>query len=128
MEKVTIHTGYQTVMPYLVIKDATGFFNFMQKVFDAAEKVKIMRDDTHVMHGELQIGESIIMFADSTEEFKTQTAGLFVYVQDADETYSKALEEGATSLTAMSNQDYGRSGGVTDPFGNVWWITSVKKD
>lgn len=128
MEKVTIHTGYQTVMPYLVIKDATGFFNFMQKVFDAAEKVKIMRDDTHVMHGELQIGESTIMFADSTEEFKTQTAGLFVYVQDADETYSKALEEGATSLTAMSNQDYGRSGGVTDPFGNVWWITSVKKD
>ncbi len=128
MEKVTIHTGYQTVMPYLVIKDATGFFNFMQKVFDAAEKMKIMRDDTHVMHGELQIGESTIMFADSTEEFKTQTAGLFVYVQDADETYSKALEEGATSLTAMSNQDYGRSGGVTDPFGNVWWITSVKKD
>jgi len=128
MEKVIIHTGYQTVMPYLVIKDATGFFNFMQKVFDAAEKVKIMRDDTHVMHGELQIGESTIMFADSTEEFKTQTAGLFVYVQDADETYSKALEEGATSLTAMSNQDYGRSGGVTDPFGNVWWITSVKKD
>lgn len=128
MEKVTIHTGYQTVMPYLVIKDATGFFNFMQKVFDAVEKVKIMRDDTHVMHGELQIGESTIMFADSTEEFKTQTAGLFVYVQDADETYSKALEEGATSLTAMSNQDYGRSGGVTDPFGNVWWITSVKKD
>lgn len=128
MENLIIHTGYQTVMPYLVIKDATGFFNFMQKVFDAAEKMRIMRDDTHIMHGEFQIGESTIMFADSTEEFKTQTAGLFVYVSDADETYNRALEEGATSLTAMSNQDYGRSGGVTDPFGNVWWITSVKKD
>ena len=66
------------------------------------------------------------MFADSNEEFKPQTAGLFVYAHDADETYNKALEEGATSIMAMSNQDYGRSGGVTDPFGNVWWITGVK--
>lgn len=128
MENLIIPAGYQRLMPYLVIKNATGFFNFMQNVFGAAEKMKIMRDDTHIMHGELLLGESTIMFADSTEDFKTQTAGLFVYVQDADETYNKALEEGATSLTAMSNQDYGRSGGVTDPFGNVWWITSVRKD
>ncbi|MEJ7680943.1 MAG: VOC family protein [Segetibacter sp.] len=127
MENLEIPTGYQRVMPYLIIKNATVFFNFMQKVFEATEKMKIMRDDTHIMHGELQIGESTIMFADSTEEFKPQTAGLFVYVQDADETYNKALEEGATSVTAMSKQDYGRSGGVLDPFGNVWWITSVKK-
>lgn len=128
METLEIPQGYQRLMPYLVIENATGFFNFAQKVFDATDKMRIMRDDTHIMHAELQIGESTIMFADSTEEFKTQTAGLFVYVQDADETYNKALEEGATSLTAMSNQDYGRSGGVTDPFGNVWWITSVKID
>jgi PhnB protein len=113
-------------MPYLIIKNATAFFNFTQKVFEASEKIKIMRDGTHIRHAELQIGESTIMFADSNEEFKPQTAGLFVYVHDADETYNKALEEGATSVMAMCNQDYGRSGGVTDPFGNVWWITGVK--
>ena len=128
MENLAVPPGFQRVMPYLVINNATAFFIFMKKVFDAAEKIKIMRDDTHIMHGELQIGESTIMFADSTEDFKVQTAGLFVYVQDADETYNKALEEGATSLTEISDQDYGRTGGVTDPFGNVWWITSVKKD
>lgn len=128
MENLEIPAGYQRVMPYLIIKNATVFFNFMQKVFDATEKMKIMRDASHIMHGELQIGESTIMFADSTEEFKTQTAGLFVYVKDADETYNKALEEGATPVTAMSNQDYGRSGGVADPFGNVWWITRVKNE
>ncbi len=127
MEDLEIPSGYQRVMPYLIIKNATVFFNFMQKVFEATEKMKIMRDDSHIMHSELQIGESTIMFADSTEELQPQTGGLFVYVQDADETYNKALEEGATSVTAMSNQDYGRSGGVLDPFGNVWWITSVKK-
>lgn len=128
MENLEIPAGYQRVMPYLIIKNATVFFNFMQRVFDATEKMKIMRDASHILHGELQIGESTIMFADSTEEFKTQTAGLFVYVKDADETYNKALEEGATSVTPMSNQDYGRSGGVADPFGNVWWITNVKNE
>lgn len=127
MEKLSIPEGYQRVMPYLIMKNAAVFFNFMQKVFEATEKMKIMRDDMHIMHAELQIGESTIMFADSTEEFKPQTAGLFVYVEDADETYNKALEEGAISITAMSNQDYGRSGGVTDPFGNTWWITGIKK-
>lgn len=127
MENLAIPQGHQRIMPYLIIKNATVFFNFMQKVFDATEKMKIMRDARHIMHAELQIGESTIMFADSTEELKPQTAGLFVYVQDADETYNKALEEGATSVTPMSNQDYGRSGGVADSFGNVWWITGIKK-
>lgn len=98
----------------------------MQKVFDAKEKYKTMRDETTVMHGELQIGESTIMFADSTDQFTTQTAGMFVYVPDADSTYNKALSEGATSKMEMSDQPYGRSGGITDPFGNVWWITSIK--
>lgn len=125
MENLAIPGGYQRVMPYLIIKNATDFYNFMQKVFEATEKMKIMRNDSHIMHAELQIGESIIMFADSTDEIKTHTAGLFVYVNDADETYNKALQEGATSVMPMSNQEYGRSGGVQDPFGNVWWITSV---
>ncbi len=124
MENLSIPEGYQRVMPYLIVKNAHGFFDFAQKVFDAQEKMKIMRDDFHIMHAELQIGESTIMFADSSDEFKVQTAGLFVYVPDADECYKKALEEGATSVTELSNQDYGRSGGVTDPFGNTWWITS----
>lgn len=126
MEPVNIPVGYQKIMPYLILKDATSFINFMQKVFGATEKMKIMRDDTHIMHAELEIGGSVIMLADNNEQWAPQTAGLFVYVSDADETYRKALEEGATSLMAMSNQDYGRSGGVTDPFGNVWWITVPK--
>jgi uncharacterized glyoxalase superfamily protein PhnB len=72
------------------------------------------------------IGESTIMFADVTDKYKTQTAGLFVYVDNADETFKNAIEEKATIITPVSDQPYGRSGGVTDPFGNTWWITSVK--
>jgi len=125
MEKLSIPEGYQRVMPYLVVQNAQGFFEFMQKVFNATEKYKAMRDETKIAHAELQIGDSTIMFADSTDQWNTQTAGMFVYVADADETYKKALEEGATSIMEMSDQSYGRSGGVTDTYGNTWWITSA---
>ena len=55
-----------------------------------------------------------------------QPAGMFVYVEDADETYHKALAEGAKSIMPPSDQEYGRSGGVIDPFGNTWWPTTGK--
>jgi PhnB protein len=50
---------------------------------------------------------------------------MFVIVPDADRTYEKALANGATTIMPPADQEYGRSGGVTDPYGNVWWITSV---
>jgi PhnB protein len=65
------------------------------------------------------------MFADSTAEYPPMNAGFFIYVEDADITYNKALDNGATVVTQSGNQSYGRSGGVKDAFGNTWWITSV---
>ncbi len=127
-EKLKIPENYQTVMPYLIIKDAQKFIEFMQKVFNAEETYKVMRDENTIMHGEIMIGGSTIMFADSTEQFNVRNAGLFIYVEDADVTFKKAIDAGATVINKMADQNYGRSGGVQDPFGNDWWITSVKKE
>jgi PhnB protein len=124
MQSVNIPFGYQQVMPYLIIKNAAAFIQFMKEVFGAEEKMKHMRDENIVMHAEITLGESVIMFADSTDAFPPRTGGFFIYVADADATYSKALSAGATDLTPMSDQQYGRSGGVIDPFGNTWWITT----
>jgi uncharacterized glyoxalase superfamily protein PhnB len=52
-------------------------------------------------------------------------AGLLIYVKDADITYKKAFENGASAVTQLGNQLYGISGGVEDSFENTWWITSV---
>lgn len=120
-----IPESYQTVMPYLILNDAAGFLSFTEKVFGAKEKLKYMRDEKAIMHAEITIGDdSTIMFADATEEFKVSTAGLFIYAEDADETFQKALLEGATVVREITDQDYGRGGGIKDPFGNVWWITT----
>lgn len=120
--------GYQTVMPYLIVKNATKFIDFTKKVFNAVENEnrKSMRDEKTIMHGEIKIGDSTIMFADSTENYQPCPAGLFVYVDDADETFKQAISEGAITVTELSDQSYGRTGGISDPFGNTWWITSVK--
>jgi PhnB protein len=122
-----IPEGYQQVMPYLIVRGAAKFIDFTRKVFGADEKLRIMRDEKTVRHAEIKIGDSVIMFADATEQFPPRTAGLFVYVEDADQTYNKALAEGATSVMPMSDQEYGRSGGVADPFGNLWWPTTPPK-
>ncbi len=84
-----------------------------------------MRDEHIVMHAEISIGDSVIMLADATDQFKKQNAGLFIYVDDCDTVFKKALDNNATTLSEPANQSYGRSGGIKDAFGNTWWITSV---
>ena len=122
-----IPANYQTVMPYLIVKGATQFIWFMKTVFGADETYKAMRDADTIMHGELMIGGSTIMFADSTQMYDVRNAGMFIYVDDPDATFQKALDAGATIVTALADQSYGRSGGIKDPFGNTWWITGVVK-
>jgi uncharacterized glyoxalase superfamily protein PhnB len=120
-----IPEDYQTVTTYLIIKNAVAFIQFMQTVFNAEVVNKHMRDENTIMHAELKIGNSIIMLADSTPQYPPANANLFIYVEDADATYKKAIDNGAVIVTELANQSYGRSGGVKDSFGNTWWITSV---
>jgi PhnB protein len=120
-----IPENHQAVMPYLIVKDAARFIRFMEIVFDGKETFKFMRDEDTIMHAEILVGGSTIMCADSTEKIMVQTAGLFIYVADADDSFKRAVDAGGTIVTELADQSYGRSGGVEDPFGNVWWITSI---
>ena len=116
-----IPQGYQQVMPYLIVKDAAAFIDFMKRVFGAVEKYRAMRDEYTIAHAEVQAGDSTIMLADATAEYQPRPAGMFIYVKNADETYATALANGATSIMPPADQPYGRSCGIEDPFGNTWW-------
>ena len=63
-------------MPYLILPRVYEFVGFMKNVFDATEQIIIPRSEGIVMHGELRIGESVIMVADATEEIAARPAGL----------------------------------------------------
>ena len=126
MKDFKIPSGYQTVMPYIILRDAEGFLKFTKEVFNATEKMKSFREGERIIaHAEIQIRESIIMCAEASENWGIQTAGLFIYVTDADQTYNDALKNGATSIMEPADQSYGRSCGVKDPYGVTWWITTA---
>lgn len=118
---------YNGLMPYLILKDTSLFLKFMADVFGATEQLIVPGKDGTIMHGEIRIGDSVIMFSEAGQQFPSMNAGMFVYVENADDTYRKALDAGAITVTGQepSDRDYGRACGVSDPFGNTWWITSV---
>jgi PhnB protein len=126
MENVKeIPENYQRIMPYLIVKNAAAFFEFTQKVFGATKQYKQMRDENTIMHAELNIKGSTIMYCDSTEIYHVQNAGMFIYVDSCDETYKKAIDNGAESVAEPAGMPYGRSAGVKDAFGNTWWINEA---
>jgi PhnB protein len=121
---MNIPIGHQTVMPYLIVEGAERFLDFLKNVFSAIEKQKFPDPKGGIMHAEVTIGNSTIMFADATSQYKPAPANLFIYVEDVDKIYQEALRSGATSVREPRNEDYGYSGGVQDAFGNTWWITT----
>ena len=121
----SIPSGYNGLMPYLLLNDAAGFSSFVQNVFGASEVRRTMRDEQTIAHAELLVNGCTIMFAEATGDFPPQPAGLFVYVDDCDARYASALAGGARSVMLPADMPYGRSCGVADAFGNTWWITQA---
>jgi len=119
---------YNQLMPYLIVKGSKSFQEFMESVFNAQEQLSVPGEDGTVMHGELRVGKAVVMYAEAGGQFPVMNAGMYIHVDDTDVTYQKALAKGATTVPGQepSDKEYGRTCGVKDPFGNVWWITSVK--
>lgn len=116
----------QTITPYLIVQDAEGFLKFMTDVFGATLTMKVPAPGGGIMHMELKIGTSTVMAANATDEYPPMPAGLYILVDDAHLVYTQALASGATSVMEPRATDYAKAaGGVRDPFGNTWWITTA---
>jgi uncharacterized glyoxalase superfamily protein PhnB len=122
-----IPQGHQAVMPYLIMDDADAFLDFVRVVFPVDIVYESRNDNGKRGHCEIRISGSTIMFSGSTGQWKAATVNLFVYVDDADTVFRKAVEAGGMVILPLEDKDYGRSCGVEDPQGNIWWITSVKE-
>ena len=122
--------GYHTVTPYLVVAGAARLIDFLVEVFDAVEVgERIVGPDDRIGHTELRIGDSRVMLGDAQGEHAPIEAMFYVYVDDADATYVRALSAGATSVQPPADQFYGdRRGGVKDAWGNTWWMATHIED
>jgi uncharacterized glyoxalase superfamily protein PhnB len=124
-----IPEGYHTVTPYLTIQGAAKLIDFLKRAFEAQETERITQPDGAIGHAEVRIGDSVVMMTDAGGERKPMPSGIYLYVNDTDAVYKRALQAGATSLMEPADQFYGdRSAGVQDPCGNQWWIATHKED
>ena len=130
-----IPAGFHTITPSLTCKDAAAAIELYKKIFGAEELMRMKTPDGgKITHAELKIGDSMIFVND---EFGPQTASapggskvsLFLYVEDADTTFNRAVEAGSTVAMALENQFWGdRFGSITDPFGHSWGIATHVED
>jgi len=124
-----IPEGYHTITPYLVVQGAGALLDFVKKAFDAKEVERMASPDGTIMHAEVTIGDSRLMISDARGESKPKTGMLYLYVKDADATYRRAIQAGASSVMEPADQFYGdRNAGVRDAHGNEWWMATHKED
>ena len=133
--KRPIPEGYHTITPQLTLDDAARAIDWYKKVFGARELSRANGPDGKIMHAELQIGDSRIMVNDAVmgnkgpKSLGGSPASLWLYVEDADSYYNKAVAEGAQVKLPLGDQFWGdRCGGVLDPHGYLWTFATRKED
>jgi PhnB protein len=114
--------GWHTVTPRIVVHDAKQLVEFLRQVFGATGDY---RPD---LPSVITIGDSVVMISD-TRIRRPMPAFLYVYVNDTDTTYRRALDAGARSLEEPSDVPYGdRRCMVEDKWGNAWQIATHMRD
>lgn len=121
-----IPNGYATANQFVIVKGgAANFIAFVTKVFEAKEREEVRTPDTdgHLIHAEIELGQSTLMLADSKEGWPFTPAFIQVYVEDAQEALDRAKALGGEIVTRVT-RFYGgfRLARFKDPFGNIWWL------
>src|SRR5271157_3475908 len=124
-----IPDGNHTVTPYLVVEDVPKLIDFLKQAFGAQELGRMAHPNGGVMHAEVKIGDSKVMMGEAMGEWKAKPCSLYLYVEDVDAVYQRAIQAGGTSVREPKDQFYGdRSAGVIDPCGNYWGIGTHVED
>ncbi len=114
----SIPEGWHSLTPRLVVHDAAGQVEFLKQAFGATGDFHTDRPSV------IRIGDSLVMVS-SVGPRDAMPAFLYLYVEDIDATYQRALKAGAVSLEEPQDLPYGdRRGMVKDPCGNVWQVAS----
>jgi uncharacterized glyoxalase superfamily protein PhnB len=120
--------GINNIAPYFLVNGAAKFMEFLVSAFEGTERIRVPRPDGSILHAEVAVGNSIIEIGDASEQYPQRSMTTHLYVPDADATYARALEAGATPVYAPYDEHPSgdRWGEATDPFGNTWYIATRK--
>ena len=130
--------GYHTVTPYLTVRGADRAIDFYKRAFGAKELMRMRGPDgKRIMHAEIQVGDSIVFLSDEHPEMGSRSPEslggvpgyLYLYVDDVDGTFKRAVDAGAKALMPVADMFWGdRFGKLADPFGHEWGLSTHKED
>jgi len=137
--KSAIPQGLHTITPHLILDNAAEAIDWYKKALGAEERSRAHGPDGKIIHAELRIGNSVIYVNDAMMGAKGPKAlggspvSLWVYVEDCDALFNRAVAAGATvtpgGMGEMQDQFWGdRSGSIVDPAGYIWTIATRKED
>jgi uncharacterized glyoxalase superfamily protein PhnB len=118
--------GYPSVSAYVMVDGAQRVIDFLKKTFNATELRRFDGPGGLISHVEVRIEDSVVMLSDGGGSFPAFPVWLHVYVPDVDATYQRALAAGGVAVQEprQKQDDPDRRGGVKDPSGNTWWIST----
>ncbi|OIO58663.1 MAG: glyoxalase [Verrucomicrobia bacterium CG_4_10_14_3_um_filter_43_23] len=133
-----VPSGFHTITPHLIVKDAANAIEFYKKAFGAEELGRMPAPGSNkIIHALLRIGDSMIMLVDEFPELKCfgpnhfngTSVNIHLFVNDADGMFNQAVNAGAKAAMPMQDAFWGsRYGKVEDPFGHVWEIATQIED
>ncbi len=129
----------QQIIPMLSYENGVAALDWLCEAFGFAEKTKWLDDTGRLTHGEIALGESIIMLASPTPDYisparlrkecaisaKMYTIpyiinGVLVYVKDIESHFNRAKAKGATILSAIETGGPGTRYRAEDLEGQRW--------
>src|SRR3984893_13179550 len=123
--KNAVPEGFHTVTPQLICDNAAQAIDWYKKALGAEEVARAAGPDGKIIHAEVRIGDSRIMLNDTMgakgpKEHGGSPASLWVYVEDCDALFNRAVAAGAQvgpgPMGQLADQLWGdRSGTLTDP-------------
>jgi uncharacterized glyoxalase superfamily protein PhnB len=113
--------GLGTVVPYVHPERARQYIDFLKRAF-GAEELAVIEQSGRVMHAAVRVGDAVLEMGEPIERTDIPSNGFFLFVEDVDAAYARALAAGATAVRPPDDIPYGlRSGIVRDPGGYLWW-------
>jgi PhnB protein len=132
-----IPQGFHTVTPSLIVRNAAEAIDFYKKALGAEEIMRMTGPDGKIGHAELKIGDSIIFLSDenpgmgckSPQSLGGTAHSLYLYVEDVDQAFQRAVDAGGTVKMPVTDMFWGdRFGNFEDPYGHNWGLSTHTQD
>lgn len=119
-----IPPGFTTVFPYIFVKDAAAYLDFLEAGLGGAVTDVTKSANGAVRNAHVRFNDTTIMVSEAPPAFSGMRSTFYIYVENADIAMARAVSAGGVEQSSVKDQVYGdRQGGVRDPAGNIWWLS-----